>query len=61
MKCLPGALYLVLQRFSKCNMQGEAVKQGSKFISPRKPSEQLDGSPSRTLSGNFHLTPALYK
>lgn len=62
-KCLPGALYILLQRFSavKCHMQGKAMKQGSKLVSLCKPSEQLDGSPSRKLSGNFHLASVLYK
>lgn len=60
-KCLPGALYILLQRFGECYMQGKAMKQGSELIFLCKPSEQLDGSPSRKLSGNFHLASALYK
>jgi len=60
-KCLPGALCALLRRISECYMRGKAVKRGSKFISLCEPSEQRDGSPSRTLSGNFHPASALYK
>lgn len=40
---------------------GQSYEARCRLVSLCKPSKQLDGSPSRKLSGNFRLASALYK